>query len=131
MKQLAKRNDPKGLAKSQPSGAPPALRIEGTREQLEQEAIDSLQTLTGTQSPFSADRILTQVGNALVWPKVSQEDAILRPAAAIGEMGATNLTEAMLSTQLLAVVNVNVFHRYLLLPRFAFEFLHRFQLIGE
>ena len=87
MKQLAKRTDPKGLAKSQPSGAPPALRIEGTREQLEQDAIDSLQKLTGTQSPFSADKILTQVMNALVWPKVSQEDAILRPAAAIAEMG--------------------------------------------
>ena len=30
-----------------------------------------------------------------------------------------------------AVVNVNVLHRYLLLARFAFELLHRFQLVGK
>ena len=119
MKQIAKRTDPKGLAKSQPSGAPPELRIAGSRQQLEQDAIDSLQTLTGTQSPFSTDKILIQVANALAWPKISQEDTILRPAAAIGEMGATNLTEAMLSTQMLAVHDA------------ALMYLHRSQVEGQ
>ena len=119
MKHLAKRTEIKGLAKSQPSGAQPELCIEETRQRLEQHAIDSLQKLTGTQSLFSADRILTQVANALVWPRVSQEDAILRPAAAIGEMGATNLTEAMLSTQMLAVHDA------------ALMYLHRSQVEGQ
>lgn len=119
MKQIVKTTDPKGLAKSQPSGTQPVLRVEGTRQQLEQDAIDALQTITGTQSPFSADKVLFQVANAMVWPKISQEDTILRPAAAISEMGAKNLTEAMLSTQMLAVHDA------------ALMYLHRSQVEGQ
>jgi hypothetical protein len=73
-----------------------------TKEQMEDEAIKALPELTGVKSFYASDRLLNQVATALSFPKISDEDAILRASAAISEHAPRNATEAMLATQMIA-----------------------------
>jgi hypothetical protein len=69
---------------------------------MEAEAIRAIQKVTGTASNDAADRLLQQLANALVWPDLKQEEAVITTVAVMAEMAARNATETMLSVQMVA-----------------------------
>ena len=84
--------------------SPAAIEVKkAAREKLVDRVIENAPKVTGTRTTEMADRIITQVGGALVWPR--EDDAsvrILKASAAIAEMAPKNATEAMLATQMIA-----------------------------
>jgi nucleoside-diphosphate-sugar epimerase len=78
------------------------LKAKQTREQMEDEIINNVQGITGTKDFLAGDRILHQVGNALIYPRAEEKNVILRAASAIAEHAPQNGTQAMLATQMIA-----------------------------
>jgi hypothetical protein len=104
MKRTGKSNEQvRGLQKSTPeTGTLRTVAVKKTRGQLEDEAILAIEKVTGTRSEAAADRLLLQAANALVWPNLKKEDAIITTVAAMAEMAPQNAIEAMLSIQMIA-----------------------------
>jgi hypothetical protein len=76
-------------------------------KQSADEQVDNLIRLsgkvTGVRTHEMADRIVVQVGEALVSPRPNgADDAIVKAYAATGELAPQNATEAMLATQMIA-----------------------------
>ena len=68
-------------------------------------AIAAIPKVTGTRSNGAGHRLLDQAMNALIWPKLKEgatEDAIIKAAAFMAEMAPQNVTEGMLSIQMIA-----------------------------
>jgi hypothetical protein len=76
--------------------------VKKTREQPEDDEMRAIQQVTGTRRQDAADRLLHQAANALVWPNLKQEDAIIKTVAMMAEMAPQNATEAMLAIQMIA-----------------------------
>jgi hypothetical protein len=79
-----------------------AVKKTREREKLEEAALPAIKKVTGTQGDEASFRILHQAANALVWP-LRQEDAIINAVSMMAEMAPQNMTEAMLSIQMIAV----------------------------
>jgi len=74
-----------------------------TEEQIIDEVLTRPCTALGAQTPEVANRLLVQVGNAMVWPRPGNDgDAVLKGFASLEEMAPQNVTEAMLATQMIA-----------------------------
>ena len=93
----SRKNQPSKGAASQP------LEAKNTREQLFDKLIETIPKATGTRTEDFGDRIIQQVGSALVWPmqKDSKEQGI-KAITAITELEPQSATEAMLATQMIA-----------------------------
>jgi hypothetical protein len=74
---------------------------ERERRQAEVEGI--VRTLTGSRTDSAARRLTFQIKQALVWPRVDEDAALLEALSAIGEIRPQNGVEGMLSVQMLAV----------------------------
>jgi len=57
---------------------------------------------TGTHSEIAAEWIINGAANARVWPRLTQDDAVVRSLAVMEEMAPRNVTEAMLAVQMIA-----------------------------
>ncbi len=91
-----------------------------TREQSIHELEVATCKLTGTTSLDVANRIMTQVANAQVWPKPNAGfDQRIKAFSGIAEMDPRNATEAMLATQMIGVHEA------------AMMFLHRATLVEQ
>jgi hypothetical protein len=74
-----------------------------TRKQLIDELAMTICGSTGIYSYEAAGRILSQVANAQVWPKpTDDDDSVIKAMAFIREMAPKNVTEAMLAGQMIA-----------------------------
>ena len=77
--------------------------VKKTRKQLIDELAMTVCESTGTHSYDVADRILSQVVNAQVWPKpTDDDDCVIDAIAFIREMAPRNVMEAMLAAQMIA-----------------------------
>src|ERR1700730_327019 len=80
------------------------VALEKSRERIHDELIDRIPALTGTGDFDVAVRIVDQIARGLVCPRPKDLDAsIVSAIGSIAAMAPQNLTEAMLSSQMIAV----------------------------
>lgn len=81
-----------------------AVARKRAQEQLADELIQTrLTEATGNQPDEVADRLISQVGNAQVWPKPNNLDEhVIKAITTMVGMAPQNLTEAMLAVQMIA-----------------------------
>jgi hypothetical protein len=100
------RNQPRALRKPGHNPTETAEVVSTkTREQQEDQVLQTVQCVTGTQSNQTAERLLRQAGSVLVWPNQLPDKpgaAIIQTAAVMAEMAPQNATEGMLAVQMVA-----------------------------
>ncbi len=104
----SEKSSKKSVALQKPTQVVAALQVAAPQKRGRDELIDGLLRkscqVTGTRTHELSDRIITQLGYALVWPEPKgSERKIVEAFAAIAEMAPQNATEAMLATQMIAV----------------------------
>ncbi|MGA2143888.1 MAG: hypothetical protein ABSH49_02870 [Bryobacteraceae bacterium] len=106
MKRSGKNNGrTEALQKPAPeTGDSGTVALEKSRERVLDEIIDRLPAITGIADFDVAIRIVEQIGCGLVCPRPKDtHSSIVSTARTIAAMGPQNLTEAMLSAQMIAV----------------------------
>ena len=80
-----------------------AVMKKAKQQLMNDEMIRTIQESTGTHNDLVADRIIIQVGDALVWRKPTDDEDLLGTAISfMREIAPQNATESMLGTQMIA-----------------------------
>jgi len=103
----SKQSDEPSLAVQQTAPKKPNANSLAVKDKTREQLIDKLASIackvTGTQHHKVADRIIAQLGGALIRPKPNSPlEQEVKASLMIWEMAPQNLTEAMLATQMIA-----------------------------
>jgi hypothetical protein len=104
MKRSGKSNEEVRVKSAPKKAEATTVALEKSRERMHDELIDRIPALTGTRDFDVAVRIVDQIGRGLVCPRPKDLDtSIVSAIGSIAAMAPQNLTEAMLSSQMIAV----------------------------